>query len=155
MDTPSWLPTNPLVAHPLPLLDMPNALSFFHYPFQNKILFVWSCYKPFPFIWMDKALGFLITYLSSMHQVVSAIYHPFWAKCHPSKAFSQKRSWLEIENGVFSPSTKPHPLNPLTMSPLFLYWLGTSWWCSDYYVFALQPSIFVFFYSHAISIVIG
>ena len=67
MDTPSRLPTNPLVAHPLPLLDMPSAFSFFHNPFHDKFPFVWFCYKPFPIVWIDKALGFLITYLFGMH----------------------------------------------------------------------------------------
>ena len=53
--------------------------------YMTNFPFVRSWYKS---VWMDKALGFFLTYLSSMHRVVPTIYHLIWAKCHPSKAFS-------------------------------------------------------------------
>ena len=72
-----------------------------------------------------------------MHQVVLVVYYLFWAKCHPSKAFSQKMLWLETQNRLFSPIAKPQPLNPLTLvvlQPLCAY-----------------STIFVFFRSHVVS----
>ena len=50
----------------------------------------------------------------------------------------------------FSPTTKPHPLNPLTEGLPFLYWLGTRGWCSGASVCIPLPSAFVFFYSYTI-----
>ena len=84
-----------------------------------------------------------------MHQVVLVVYYLFWAKCHPNKEFSQKMLWLETQNRLFSPITKPQPLNPLTLGPSPLYWPG-------YKLVVLQPlcayyTIFVFFRSHVVS----
>lgn len=56
--------------------------------YMTNFPFVWSSYKPFSFVWMDKALGFFLTYLCGMYRVVLTIYHLFWAKCHhPTKHF--------------------------------------------------------------------
>ena len=53
---------------------------------------------------------------------------------------------------LFFLTTKPHPLNPLTMSLPPLYWLGTIRWCSDPCVLAPLSFVFVFFYSHVVSV---
>ena len=84
-----------------------------------------------------------------MHQVVPAINYLFWAKCHPSKVFSQKKLWLKTQNRLFPPTTKPHPLNPLIVSPPLLYWLGTDWWCFGHCVLAPLSSFLCFLsFSH-------
>ena len=56
---------------------------------------------------------------------------------------------------LFPPTTKPHPLNPLTVGPPLLYWLDTNGWCFGPCVCVLLPSAFVFLYSHAISAVLA
>ena len=68
----------------------------------------------------------------------------------PAKHFPKKGPSQKSKIGSFPPSTKPHPLNPLTMGPLFLYWLGASQWCSGCCVFAPLLSVFVFFHSRII-----
>ena len=56
----------------------------------------------------------------------------FWAKCHPSKAFPQKKPQQEPQNRPhFLPTTKSHPLNPLTNGSPLLYWLDINRWCPD------------------------
>ena len=117
---------------------------------MTKSLFVLSCYKPFPLCLNREGLG--PPHHLPLWRVSGGptIYYLFWAKCHPSKAFSQKKLWLETQNILFSPTTKPHPLNPLTMSLPPLYWLGTSRWCSDPCVLAPLSFVFVFFYCHVV-----
>ena len=70
-----------------------------------------------------------------------------------AKHFPKRGPDWKPKIGSFPPSTKPHLLNPLTMGPLFLYWLGASQRCSGCCVFAPLLSIFVFFHSHIISAV--
>ena len=56
-----------------------------------------------------------------MHQMVPIIYYFFWVRNHPSKVYSQKKSWLETKyRPHFTPTTKPHPLNPLDRKPTSL-----------------------------------
>ena len=68
----------------------------------------------------------------------------------PAKHFPKKGPSQKSKIGSFPPSTKPHPLNPLTVGPLFLYWLGASQWCSGCCVFAPLLFVFVFFHSRII-----
>ena len=70
-----------------------------------------------------------------------------------AKHFPKRGPDWKPKIGSFPPSTKPHLLNPLTMGPLFLNWLGASQRCSGCCVFAPLLSIFVFFHSHIISAV--
>ena len=50
----------------------------------------------------------------------------------PARYFSHKKPWQELHNKPsFLPTTKPHPLNPLTECLPPLYCLGTSRWCSN------------------------
>ena len=56
-----------------------------------------------------------------MHQMVSTIYYFFWVRYHPSKVYSQKKSWQETKYRLHFPSTtKPHLLNPLDRGPTSL-----------------------------------
>ena len=60
-----------------------------------------------------------------MHQMVLTIYYFFWVKYHPSKIYSQKKSWQETKyRPHFPPTTKPHLLNPLDHRPTFLVLAG-------------------------------
>ena len=60
-----------------------------------------------------------------MHQMVSTIYYFFWVRYHPSRIYSQKKSWQETKyRPHFSPTTKPHPLNPLDCGPTSLVLAG-------------------------------
>ena len=56
--------------------------------------------------------------------MVPAVYHPFWEKCHPNKAFSQKRPWLKTENRLFSPLYQTTPSKSLDCGPTFLVLVG-------------------------------
>ena len=58
-----------------------------------------------------------------MHQMVSTIYYFFWVRYHPSKIYSQKKSWQETKY-TFPPTTKPHPLNPFDRRPTSLVLVG-------------------------------
>ena len=65
-----------------------------------------------------------------MHLVIPTHISLFWVVCHPSKIFLTKDfEWEPQNRSPLFPTAKPHPLLPLTHSPPFLYWLGTSWWC--------------------------
>ena len=56
-----------------------------------------------------------------MHQMVPIIYYFFWVRNHPSKVYSQKKSWLETKyRPHFPPTTRPHPMNPLDHKPTSL-----------------------------------
>ena len=60
-----------------------------------------------------------------MHQVVPTIYDYFWVRYHPSKLYSQKKLRLETKyRPLFSPTTKPHRLNPLNRGPTSLVLAG-------------------------------
>ena len=60
-----------------------------------------------------------------MHQIVPTIYYFFWVRYHPSKIYSQKKSRQETKyRPSFSPTTKPHPLNPLDRGPTSLVLAG-------------------------------
>ena len=53
--------------------------------------------------------------------MIPTIYYFFWVRYHPSKVYSQKKSWQEIKyRPYFPPTTKPHPLNPLDRGPTSL-----------------------------------
>ena len=53
--------------------------------------------------------------------MVSTIYYFFWVRYHPSKIYSQKKSRQETKyRPPFSPTTKPHPLNPFDHRPTSL-----------------------------------
>ena len=81
-----------------------------------------------------------------MHQVVSTIYHLFWAKMPSQQSISQKKPWLEIGNRPFFPLHQTtHSVNLLTVGLPPLYWLDTGWWCSDHGV--IIPLLFFFFFS--------
>ena len=46
--------------------------------------------------------------------MVPIIYYFFWVRYHPSKVYSQKKSWQETKYRLpFPPTTKSHLLNPL------------------------------------------
>ena len=56
-----------------------------------------------------------------MYQMVPTIYYFFWLRYHPSKIYSQKKSWQETKyRPPFPPTTKPRPLNPLDRGPTSL-----------------------------------
>ena len=64
------------------------------------------------------------------------------------KHFPKKKSFgRNPKIDYFPPTTKPHPLNSLTVGPPPLYWLGTSWWYSGPCVLDPLSSVFVFFRS--------
>ena len=68
-----------------------------------------------------------------MHQMVPTIYYFFWIRYHPSKVYSQKKSWLKTKyRPNFPITTKPHPLNPLNRGPTSLVLVG-------YRLVVLQP----------------
>ena len=53
--------------------------------------------------------------------MVPTIYYFFWLRYHPSKIYSQKKSWQETKyRPPFPPNTKPCPLNPLDRGPTSL-----------------------------------
>ena len=59
--------------------------------------------------------------------MVPTIYYFFWVRYHPSKVYSQKKSWQETKyRPPFSPTTKPHPLNPLDHGPTSFVLAGYS-----------------------------
>ena len=66
----------------------------------------------------------------------------------PKRSYSQKP-----KINSFPPTSKSHPLSPLTAGPPFLYWLGKSGRCSGPCVLVPLSSVFVFFHSHAVSAV--
>ena len=73
---------------------------------------------------------------------------PFQQGIFPKKATA--------ENQIQTPfplTTKPHLLNPLIVGPPPLYWLYIGWQCSGPYVPTPLSSVFVFFYSYAVSAV--
>ena len=51
--------------------------------------------------------------------MVPTIYYFFWVRYHPSRIYSQKKSWQETKY-TFPPTTKPHPLNPFDRGPTSL-----------------------------------
>ena len=60
-----------------------------------------------------------------MHQMVPIIYYFFWVRYHPSKIYSQKKSWQKTKyRPHFPPTTKPRPLNPLDHGPTSLVLAG-------------------------------
>ena len=123
--------------------------------FMTKFSFVCSYYIPLPLGSNGWGLGYLTTYLYGMHQMVPAIYYLFWVRYHPSRVYSQKKSRLETKYRPIFPPPPNHILwIPLTMGPPPLYWLGTGWWCSGPYVLAPLSFVFVFFRSHAISVIV-
>ena len=62
-----------------------------------------------------------------MHQMVLTIYYFFWVRYHPSRIYSQKKSWQETKyKPHFPPTTKPRPLNPLDRGPTSLVLAGYS-----------------------------
>ena len=117
-----------MLAAPLPILG------------QNSTLF---CFSPH--------LSYLTRMDKDLHKVVTALYLPLFSEMPSQQGIFPKRSLgrnPKIDH--FSPTTKPHPLNPLTEGLPFLYWLGTRGWCSGASVCIPLPSAFVFFYSYAI-----
>ena len=61
-----------------------------------------------------------------------AIYYLFWAKCHPSKEFSQKKLWLETQNRLFSPHHQTTPFESFDSG-------ATSLVLAGYRLVVLQP----------------
>ena len=60
-----------------------------------------------------------------MYQMFPTIYYFFWVRYHPSKVYSQKKSWSETKyRPSFLPTTKPHPLNPFDRGPTSLVLAG-------------------------------
>ena len=65
--------------------------------------------------------------------MVPTIYYFFWLRYHPSKIYSQKKSWQETKyRPPFPPTTKPRPLNPLDRGP-------TSFVLARYRLVMLRP----------------
>ena len=57
--------------------------------------------------------------------MVPTVYYFFWVRYHPSKAYSQKKSWQETKyRPHFPPTTKPRPLNSLDRGPTSLVLAG-------------------------------
>ena len=111
------LSINPLVARPLPLF---STFSLHHYSFHDKFPFVCFCDKPFPSLseWIKTWVSH---YLPLWHASGDlAIHYLFWAKCHPNKAFSQKRLWLKTQNKLFSPHHQTTPSESLDCGPTSL-----------------------------------
>ena len=81
--------------------------------------------------------------------------HPFQAKCHPSKAFSQKRPWLETKNRLLSPLHQTTPSESLDCGPTFLVMVGYKLVVLRLLCVCSTPSVFVFFHSHVISAIAG
>ena len=91
-----------------------------------------------------------------LHKVVPTLYLPLFSEMPSQQGIFPKRSLgrnPKIDH--FSPTTKPHPLSPLTEGLPLLYWLGTRGWCSDASVCVPLPSAFVFFYSYAIFVILA
>ena len=87
--------------------------------------------------------------------MVPTIYYFFWLRYHLNRVYSQKKLWLETKYRPFFPPPPNHTLwIPLTVGPPPLYWLGIGWWCSNPCVLASLSSVFVFFHSHAVSVVV-
>ena len=104
------LPTHPLVAPAIAqyMFAAPLLISR-----QNSLLFVPAMYL------------YLTTQLYGMHQMVPTIYYFFWVRYHPSRIYSQKKSWQETKyRPPFPSTTKPHPLNPLNRGPTSLVLAG-------------------------------
>ena len=60
-----------------------------------------------------------------MYQMVSTIYYFFWVRYHPSRIYSQKKSWQETKyRPPFPPTTKPRPLSPFDHGPTSLVLVG-------------------------------
>ena len=60
-----------------------------------------------------------------MHKMVLTIYYLFWVRYHPSRIYSQKKSWQETKYRTpFPPTTKPRPLNPFNRGPTSLVLAG-------------------------------
>ena len=60
-----------------------------------------------------------------MHQMVPTIYYFFWVRYYLSKVYFQKKSWQETKyRPSFTPTTQPHPLNPLDCGPTSLVLAG-------------------------------
>ena len=71
-------------------------------------------------------LSYLTRMDKDLHKVVTALYLPLFSEMPSQQGVFPKRSLgknPKIDH--FSPTTKPHPLNPLTEGLPFLYWLGT------------------------------
>ena len=65
--------------------------------------------------------------------MVPTIYYFFWVRYHPSRIYSQKKSWQETKyRPPFPSTTKPRPLNLLDREP-------TSLVLAEYKLVVLQP----------------
>ena len=115
-----------------------NTLSFFHYTFHDKIslcLFLLFT-STFGFKWIRIKLPH---HLPLQHASDCPNHlQPLLGKIPSQQGIFPKEvtSGNQIQTH-FPPTTNPHPLNPLTMGPPLLYWLGTSWWCSTIFCFCL------------------
>ena len=118
-----------------------------------KSFFVWSSSLLSPLASVDKGLGLALPTSMACIRWSQLSATSFRKNAIPTRHFSQKKLWLESQNRLFHLNTKPHPLNPLIAFPPFLYWLGTSGWCSGPCVLVPLSSMFVFFHSYAISAV--
>ena len=151
MGIPSGLPTNPLVAWPLPLLRI-HLLH--HYLFCDKIKFclflLYTSTSKFKWIRIGLPHHLPLWHASNSHNHLLL----FWVRYHLNRVYSQKKLRLETKYRPLLAPPSNHTLwIPLTVGPPHLYWLGTSWWCFKPYVLAPLSSIFVLFHSHAVSAV--
>ena len=82
-----------------------------------------------------------------MHQIVPTIYNLFWVRYHPSKVYSQKKSHLETK---YRPIFPPPPNHTL-----WIHWPWAHLFCIGWVQVGGAPlsSVFVFFHSHAVSVV--
>ena len=97
---------------PLPLL---STYLLHRYSFHDKI----------PFLFIPVVYLYLTAQLYGMHQMVPTIYYFFWVRYHPSRIYSQKKSWQETKyRPPFPPTTKPRLLNPLDRGPTSLVLAG-------------------------------
>ena len=107
--------------------------------FMTKFSFVCSCCIPLPhYLALWHALDDLNRLLLFLGKI------PSQQDIFPKRSHGRKPNIDPL-----FPLPSNHALwIPLTVGPPPLYWLGTSWWCSDSFVFAPLSSVFV---SHAVS----
>ena len=88
-----------------------------------------------------------------MHLVIPAHVCIFWVVCHSSTIFPLKELKWEPQNRIpLLPTTKPHPLLPLTYGSPSLYWLSTSRWCLSLVRAPLPMPVHCFSSIHAFAV---
>ena len=142
MGIPSVLPTNPLVARPLPLLII-HLLH--HYSFCDKTPFclflLYTSTSRFKWIRI-RLLHYLALWHASdglNHLLLLLGKIPSQQDIFPKRSYGRKPKI----DPLFPPPPNHALWIPLTMGPPPWYWLGTGWWCPGPFVFALLSSVFV------------